>query len=769
MPSFSKSCSSRNRWINSPKSESSRSLSISIVISRASAISSGSRSSIVFPLLTPLTFINFNNNNRVDIAFSPFRDGATFSRDDREYYQYIDRVRALNLQTLNLQEEYRSDRHDLIEDFYIPCLARSTLYCRAVGYFSSSSMVAVARGLTALIRGGGKMRLIASPHLSAEDIEAIASGLQKREEVIEKSLLSVLEEEFTEIARDRFACLAWLLSRGVLEIKLAVPKNIRNYGLYHEKLGLFTDGDGNSIAFTGSANESSSSLIENFECIDVFRSWLPEEKTRTERKIENFQRLWRDKTADLDILDFPEAAGRSLLRFRSDLPKSGRVAEPGRDYHFSSPLKVTPKPLQMNAVNAWMNANRRGILAMATGSGKTIAALAAASRLPNLQFILIGAPTRELVKQWTKELTYRTTYAFPVEAIGDSRRWRELLFRKLRLINNEAMSSERLPTILVGTYGELSKTAIEELIRDAGGLPSESLLIADEVHATGSGIFRRILREDFPYRLGLSATPLRAHDEEGTETVLDYFGGIVYEFGLDEAIKTGILCEYDYHVYVTELDATEHEKYRQLTAKIARHGNASDGENQRMNQLLIQRARIIKATGSKLDIIDRITTDHPLQQALIYCADISQATGISSRLARRGPRVARYSSLEKNRPELLDRLASGHLDALVAVKCLDEGVDIPAVGQGIILASDASPRQFIQRRGRILRAAAGKDKATLIDVLVVPPLADGEVRLIQSEIQRVIQFARSARNQASAIAMLVKELNAYGITYSDLL
>jgi superfamily II DNA or RNA helicase len=170
-----------------------------------------------------------------------------------------------------------------------------------------------------------------------------------------------------------------------------------------------------------------------------------------------------------------------------------------------------------------------------------------------------------------------------------------------------------------------------------------------------------------------------------------------------------------------------------------------------------------------LEVIDRIIQDHPLEQALIYCADIAQATEISSRLARQGWRVARYSSLESDRAELLDRLANGHLDALVAIKCLDEGVDIPGVSQGIILASDASPRQFIQRRGRILRAAKGKEKATLIDVLVVPPLVDGEVQLIRSEIQRVIQFARSARNQSSVITMLGRELNPYGITYSDLL
>jgi superfamily II DNA or RNA helicase len=229
------------------------------------------------------------------------------------------------------------------------------------------------------------------------------------------------------------------------------------------------------------------------------------------------------------------------------------------------------------------------------------------------------------------------------------------------------------------------------------------------------------------------------------------------------------LCEYDYYVYVTSLDESEHDRFQKLTAKIGHCLSREEGDRQRVNHLLIQRARIIKSAGSKLAVIDRVIADHPLQQALIYCGDIAQATAISSRLARRGLRVARYSSLESDREVLLSQLALGHLDALVAVKCLDEGVDIPSVSQGIILASDASPRQFIQRRGRILRSAAHKEKATLIDVLVVPPLMDGRVKLIESEIQRVIEFARSARNQASVITMLVEELRHYGITYSDLL
>jgi superfamily II DNA or RNA helicase len=674
-----------------------------------------------------------------------------------------------SLSYLNILEEYRSDRHHLIQDFYLPCLENSVLYCRAVGYFSSSSIVTVASGLTGLIRMGGKMRLVASPCLTPEDVEAIMTGLQEKEKVITQAIFRELEQEFNTVARDRLACLAWLLSQGFLEIKLAIPSDIRKNGIYHEKLGLFSDKDGNTVAFTGSANESYAAWQKNFECIDVFCSWKREEKERTLRKIQHFQKLWDNNTQNIQIIDFPEAAAKSLLKFRPDQP-TFRVKEDKSSYRFSAKpvLNITLRPLQEDALKAWEEQNYRGILAMATGTGKTLTAIVGMMRLSHLDFILIGAPTREIILQWMRELEEKASLYASVVAMGESQQWREILFRKLRLFHHYSLPRERLPIVVLGSYNELSKSFVADLIEDAGGLPEESLFIADEVHATGSGIYRRILREDFPYRLGLSATPLRPYDEEGTETVLDYFRGIVYEFSLENAIASGILCQYDYAVYVTTLTPEEHAKFQQISAKLGRLLHKSREDNLiQVKQLAIQRARLIKSASAKLDILSRIVQDYPLQQAMIYCADIHQATQVSQRLTQQGYRVARYSSVDHNRPQILRQLAQGNLDALVAVKCLDEGVDIPSVSQGIILASDTSHRQFIQRRGRILRAAPNKEIATLIDVIVVPAGEQGQ--LIRSEIERVIYFARGARNQSEVIVRLVEELGHYGISYSDLL
>lgn len=218
----------------------------------------------------------------------------------------------MNLQSIPIQDHYRSDRDNVIQDFYLPCLSQTILYSRAVGYFSSTSIVAVSQGLAALIEAGGKMCLIASPHLSPEDIKAIEKGLKQKEEVISKALI----KEFETVSKDRLACLSWLLSQGVLDIKLAVANNADEPGLYHEKFGILTDNNYNKIAFTGSINETRSGLINNFESIEVFCSWQGEEAKRVKRIAEDFERLWSNKTRNAEIMSFPEAAARKLLEYR---------------------------------------------------------------------------------------------------------------------------------------------------------------------------------------------------------------------------------------------------------------------------------------------------------------------------------------------------------------------------------------------------------------------------------------------------------------------
>ncbi|MBW4659917.1 MAG: DEAD/DEAH box helicase family protein [Drouetiella hepatica Uher 2000/2452] len=355
----------------------------------------------------------------------------------------------MSLKHLDLRNQYRSDRHSLLEDFYIPCLERSLTYDRAVGFFSSSSLAAAAKGVTALIQSGGKMRLIASPHLSQDDAEAIAQGLKQREAVITVSLLQELEQP-ESTANDRLGYLAWLLSKGLLEIKLAVHQDPYQRGIYHEKLGIFRDADGNVVVFTGSANESASGLIDNFECVDVFRSWRSGDDERVTEKLEDFQRLWENQTPTLEILEFPEAARRSLLRLcPTQFPVTEQPAiksqEPQGDYSISpsepsntpsfypvTPAWLTLRPYQQEAIANWFTNKGQGTLKMATGSGKTITALAIAAELYEeiqLQSLLIVYPYRHLVKQWAREC--QKFGLAPVLAFENVRSWQGLLSTQL--------------------------------------------------------------------------------------------------------------------------------------------------------------------------------------------------------------------------------------------------------------------------------------------------------------------------------------------------
>ena len=597
---------------------------------------------------------------------------------------------------------------------------------------------------------------------------------------------------FETVSQDRLACLFWLLSKGILNIKLAVANNFEDPGLYHEKIGVLTDDSENKLAFTGSINETKSGLIDNFENIEVFCSWRGEEAKRVKRITQDFERLWENKTSKAEIMSFPEATKRKLLEYcpytkpTISVKKNIKlVAENKTNYKVNEEkkrclrlawrslhnLNITLRLYQEEALIKFKSANYQGILAMATGAGKTITALACASSIEDLDLIIIVVPIKDLVQQWMDELDKLTDFYYPIAAVGRSDIWKNTLYRKLRLIHGNVQTVKRLPTVLVGTYSGLSKLPVAELINDAGGLPIKSLIIADEVHTAGSSQYRRILRDDFTYRLGLSATPIRSRDEEGTEFVLDYFGGIVYELDLEQAIELGILCQYEYYVYVVTLTDAENQEYQKLTkriVKLLRSGN--DNISGLINRLAIGRSRIIKSASDKIAILDRIIQDHPLSKGMIYCADIEQADLVCHRLSQQGIQVSRFTSKEdKQRSLILYEFSQGRLDALVAVKCLDEGVNIPAAESAIILASDTSQRQFIQRRGRILRKAEGKEKATLIDILVVPPIGDERVKLIKSEVKRIKHFAKTASNKASVITKLGDELSHYGITYSDLI
>ena len=704
----------------------------------------------------------------------------------------------MGLSDLNLQGEYRSDRCDLVQDFYIPCLENSILYSRAVGFFSSTSMATVAKGLMSLLSSGGKMRLIASPCLSESDAEAIALGLKQRDEAIAQSIIRELDREFEEVLQDRLACLAWLVSENILEIKLAVCKDIRNHqGIYHEKLGIFSDKVGNLVAFTGSANESSSALIDNFECIDVFCSWEAGVRERTISKAENFRRLWENQTPLLDILDFPEAAKRSLLRLRPDqfpidniTKRTAVVSEASKEYtpiviQQNRGVPVLPSNLELReyqkqAIANWFKNNGRGTLKMATGSGKTITALAIATELYQkigLQVLLIVCPYRHLVIQWAREC--QKFGMEPILAFESVHNWQDRLSTQLY---NARSGNQKFLTIIT-TNATLIGQGLQSQLRY---LPERTLIIGDEAHNLGAKRLVESLPRNLGLRLALSATPERYFDEDGTEAIFAYFGAVIQpEFTLADAIKAGALVHYLYYPILVELTDSETEKYADLTKKIGRAiaFDSDRNDNAIVAALLMQRSRLLGAAANKLVALrelmqQRLDTTH----TLIYCGDGSVEDEVTTESNRQldavaqllgselGYRINTYTaetSLDE-RENLRLWFETGELQGLVAIRCLDEGVDIPAIQTAIMLASSSNPRQFIQRRGRILRSHPDKKRATLFDMIVLPPnlgreTLDVERNLLRKELQRFVEFANLADNGGEARLKLVDLQQRYGL------
>lgn len=701
------------------------------------------------------------------------------------------------LRRLPLKRSYRSYEDDLLADFYIPCLGAARRYSRAVGYFSSAALSTAAAGLGPFIRNGGTIRLVFSPHLHAEDARMIATSYANRERVLAETVTGPLASgAATNQLRNRFGILGWLIRAGRLDIRIAITKGQREPGIYHEKLGVFADEADDRVGFHGSANESRGGLVANFESIMVSRSWVDHERLDVELFEERFERLWRNETSGLDVLPFPTAARELLIKLAPRTPEEPyfRPRDMDRRTHrrrdldeaLRLPTDVELRSYQEQAITTWLGSNGRGLLAMATGTGKTVTALAAASRLSGVAvkqghplLVLILCPYQHLVTQWTAECERFGVH--PILCYRSRSLWEDRFATALRSLRG---FGERSPQVVIATYATFQTKPFQKLLSP---LPP-TLLIADEAHNLGSVGLRELLPEAAQYRLGLSATPERHLDDEGTASIERYFGGTVFEFGLREALHAGALVPYDYRTSVVELDGEEIETYVDLTRRIGRalggQDNWADGP---AKLLLIARARLIANARAKIPELSAVL--HPLRQTshnLVYCGDGSREHDTGVEASRQiddvvklvgydlGMRTQSYTAETPidQRGRLRSRFSSGDLQVLVAIRCLDEGVDIPATQRAFVLASSTNPRQFIQRRGRVLRPAPGKTSALIHDFIAVPPpdaldkeLWDVERRLAARELERAVTFAELARNSADALDDLAALRDRYALHY----
>lgn len=692
-----------------------------------------------------------------------------------------------NLSRLHLKLSYRTGRDDLVHDFLVPCLESSTVYRRAAGYFTSFGLALAARGIASLATRGGKMQLVVSPQLDPADVAVLQQAGANPVAALRAIAARNLADIEDALIKDRLNALAWLAASGLLEIKLAMrydSNGVATRGIFHEKAGIFSDDLGHYVSFAGSSNETAGGLLENFESIKVFCSWSDGEG-RVQEEIDNFEALWNNATPGLKVMEFT-AVSRELLERYRDLSKplpnlnAPLIHKPSPPIGFAPPANFDLRSYQADAIRAWSKAGGQGILAMATGSGKTLTALTLASKVAekNKPFILIVVcPFINLCKQWIREMA--PFGLDPIAAFDGRDRWQVLLeegFQSVSLGLHQVLA-------IVTTNATFMGEAFQSRLRlRVDSRAYHHLLIADEVHNLGAPGIKEILPAGISMRLGLSATPERHHDPIGTKAVVDYFGGIVFQYTLDQAIADGRLCPYRYHPIVVSLTDEETTEYAEISAKLAKmmHGADLDEDLEAgVMRLLIKRARLLGAAVNKIDALDRLIASMPERpsKAIFYCGDGRTTDSITNDEVRQIQAVARllgekhglrvrnftYRETPQEREEILRDLSSGFLDGVVAIRCLDEGIDLPDLRMGFLLASSTNPRQFVQRRGRLLRNSSGKQRAEIYDFIVSPPDFGGaedaasfnmERSFFKRELSRISEFCRMAENGVASIGSL---------------
>ena len=632
----------------------------------------------------------------------------------------------MSLNQLNIQDEYRSSECSIVQDFYVPCLERSIVYKRAVGFFSSTSMAMAAKGLTALIHAGGKMQLVASPKLSDEDIDAIDRGLRQRDEIIAEVTTRELEQEFSEVIKNRLACLAWLLSQKLLDIKLAVTKNFRLQGIYHEKLGIFEDSKGNIVTFMGSANESSSAFIGNFECIDVYCSWHIGVKDRTLRKWNNFNKLWNNETNNLDIINFPEAAKRSLLNFCPDKkPESELFFTDEYDYKpkLVSEKKQNKYQVDDNSISEitdrWQHQikakqvfikHRCGILEMATGTGKTRTAISILQHLVNskeVNTIIITTVGTDLLDQWVEQLNEVASNLSPQ-------------FRVLRhyekFYEKDEYELDPEYSILV-----ISSKSLRNALRTLSyPVRKKLLIIYDEVHSFGSPQMVEDLTglsDGIIYRLGLSATPEREYDLEGTKFLEEHIGFVIYQFGLEEAIRRGILCEFDY--YPIEYEPSDEDKNRIKSLYRTQQARKKAGVPMSKTDFWTALARVHKVSTAKLPYFEQFIVNNLeiFDKCIIFVEERPYGEQVIDIIHRYIHDFHTYYA-EDSKQNLID-FAQDKISCLITCHKISQGIDIRSLRSVILFSSSKAKLETVQRIGRCLRKDPSnpKKKAIVVDLV----------------------------------------------------
>lgn len=655
-----------------------------------------------------------------------------------------------------LSHTLNSKSNDIMRELYVPCLSNSKTYYRGVGYFRSSIFDLLDDSLIKFCLAGGKVKILTSTDFTQEDFDASIKGYSQKE--FFDGMLELLETD----SRSSVELLIAMISIGCLEIYIA---KLPHGGIYHDKVGFFEDQEGNVVSFSGSGNETKAAILGregNVESYNIIWNW--------HESYDVHGRVWESELRN--SIDNKKYEGAEVIEICDVDPKI--IKENAIDCDLHSYIQVSDhksllpnlRDHQIHAVKSWKNNGFRGIFEHATGSGKTITSISAMeAHLSDYQFVILLVPSNILMRQWEEEITQFMPKANLAKMGGG--------YDDSSVINLMTNLEYDTPIIIMSTIQTIRKKKhIFNLSRLVKKKPNSVLLLVDECHRIGSDSFKDFCDLKFTRSLGLSATPRRYGDEEGTERITNLLGPIIDRYSLSQALTDGHLCEYEYFIEMINLTQQEQETYDSIRVRMSRmFAQWKNSEIKEMPpnlaSLIFESRRIIRGAEQKLLRMGEILLEHydQNQHWLIYCdteAMLNKAREIIRNVGQ-NPYIyhSKMSSYEQEKTlEAFER--DGGI--LLAIKCLDEGVNINKISHGIILSSTTNPREFIQRRGRLLRKSPGKIKATIFDTFALPNSMESNMGFLFSEILRAKELSETSINKTINTTILdgvIREFSIY--------
>ena len=712
----------------------------------------------------------------------------------------------MQLSEIGFKECWNTEEDNILEDFYIKALSNAKEYHRATYTFSSNLLVVAAQGIDGLINSDGDMKLIFGDDLSSEDYDAIIEG--KKLQTYKEKCLENLRDTLKAASQDklyshRAEVLCWMIGSKKLEMKFALMKNKK---LFHPKLGIIYGSNNERMVFKGSGNETQGGLDLNWETFDVYKSWDKDIYKKYGKATEDwFKKSWelnnsstfttfKIPSEELETIFLTSLKNRiSSVSFKPAQKELEISKEQKIDLKPKIPTEIDGKPFnirkyQKEALNAWQKNNFKGILEHATGSGKTITAIYGITKIfedfqRGTLVTIIGVPYQILADQWEEECKHFNIR--PIVCYGDSKKW--ISQARNILIESEISSVKKLIVFIVVNKSLKSKnfSDITDLIKLK---QYKTIFIGDECHEYSSVVNENLLPKT-DRKLGLSATPFDERTDTKTITknnnLKNYFGEVVDEFDLGKALARKYLCKYEYHPIFVHLSEDEEDEYlklsRQIAAAISRDDSSKKtGDETGLDILYGKRSRLLGSTEEKFIKFKKLVKSiKDPNYTLVFSGD-GKNEDIDQNETKDKERILKI--LQENRWDAAEFTAEINnkirkvrindfkdktINALVAIKVLDQGVNIPSIKTAIILASSRSKRQYIQRLGRVLRKSENKKIAYIYDFIVFPNLKasnDSEAlsNLIRNEKVRFDEFAKNAQNKNTLNKVFENYLNSTG-------